>query len=83
MHHMPDSQSRTTAPSLTTIEYPRCPNCHQGRMGLARIAPGPKGFDVRTFECATCEYVHILTIATDPMKSDKVGWLAGEFKPPE
>jgi hypothetical protein len=52
-------------------------------MNLARISPGPKGFDVRTFECSKCEYIHILTVATDPMKSDKAGWVNGDLKPPE
>lgn len=52
-------------------------------MNLARIMPGPPGFDLRNFECDKCDQVTTLTVATDPMKSDKVGWLAGELKPPE
>jgi hypothetical protein len=80
---MPDSQSRSHRPSLTTIEHPNCPRCRQARMSLARIAPGPRGYDMRTFECRKCEHVHTVTIAIDPMKSDKTGWLAGELKRPE
>jgi len=30
-----------------------------------------------------CIHVITVTVATDPMKSDKVGWMAGELKPPE
>ncbi len=52
-------------------------------MSLARIMPGPNGFDLRNFECKKCAHFITVTVATDPMKSDKVGWLAGELKPPE
>jgi hypothetical protein len=44
-------------------------------MSLARIMPGPKGFDLRNFECALCDSVVTLTVATAPML-DKVRWLA-------
>jgi hypothetical protein len=80
---MPDSQSRSHGPSLTTIEHPNCPHCKQTRMSLAKIAPSPKGYDIRTFECRKCQNVHTVTVAVDPMKLGKVGWLAGELKPPE
>ena len=63
-------------------ERPRCPKC-TNRMSLARIMPGPPGFDLRNFECEKCIHVITVTVATDPMKSDKVGWMAGELKPPE
>jgi hypothetical protein len=33
-------------------------------MSLARIAPGPSGFDIRTFECGGCHHVHIVKIAS-------------------
>jgi hypothetical protein len=51
-------------------------------MRLARISPGPSGYDLRTFECSKCEHILKEMIATDPMKSDKAGWLAGELKKP-
>jgi hypothetical protein len=79
---MPDFQSHSNGPSLLPIEKPRCAKC-SNRMNLARIMPGPKGFDLRNFECAKCDHFVTVTVATDPMKSDKVGWLAGELKPPE
>jgi hypothetical protein len=52
-------------------------------MRLARIAPGPSGYDLRTFACSKCEHVLKEMISTDPMKSDKAGGLAGELKAPE
>jgi hypothetical protein len=52
-------------------------------MTLARIMPGPKGFDLRSFECAKCKRAATVTIAHDPMQSDMAGWIAGELKPPD
>jgi hypothetical protein len=66
-------------PSLTPIERPRCSHC-TSRMMLARIAPGPSGFDIRTFECGKCDHVHTATVDIDPMKSKLIGgWLTGEL----
>jgi hypothetical protein len=48
-------------------------------MSQTRIMPGPKGFDIRNFECAKCDQFTTVNVATDPMKSDKAGWLAGEL----
>jgi hypothetical protein len=79
---MPNSQSPPNGPSLLPIERPSCPTCHT-RMNLAQIMPGPPGFDVRTFECGRCDHIHILTVATDSMKSGKIGWSAEELKSPE
>lgn len=80
-HQLPDSHSYLSGPSLTPIERPRCPRCSI-RMSVARISPGPKGHEMRYFECSKCDQTITLAIATDPMKSDKIGWLAGELKPP-
>jgi hypothetical protein len=52
-------------------------------MRLARIAPGPSGFDVRTFECARCENVYTVTVSTDPLKSDAAGWIYSDLKAPD
>jgi len=47
---------------------------------LARITPGPAGFDIRTFECPIHQRVVELI---DPMKSkETAGWLAGELRAP-
>jgi tRNA(Ile2) C34 agmatinyltransferase TiaS len=78
---MPYSQSRPFGSFLAPTEHPRCPKCHN-RMDLARIMAGSKGYDLRNFECDKCDYVTTITVATDPMKSNAMGWLAGSLKPP-
>jgi hypothetical protein len=63
-------------------DRPMCPTCKH-RMGLGRISPGKRrGYEERTFECATCHRTEKLSFAADPMKPDSVGWLASELKPP-
>jgi hypothetical protein len=51
-------------------------------MALARISPGIRGFEERTFECATCDRTDKISVAVDPMQTDAVGWLASELQPP-
>jgi hypothetical protein len=51
-------------------------------MGLARISPGRRGFEERTFECWTSRRTEKISVAEDPMKPDAVGWLASEQKSP-
>jgi hypothetical protein len=51
-------------------------------MGLARISPGKRGFEQRTFECSTCHRLETVSFPVDPMKTDALGWLAGDLKPP-
>jgi hypothetical protein len=69
------------ATHLSNIERPRCPKC-ETRMLLSEVAPGPDGFDYRTFECQKCGQVHAISVSQDPMQSETRGWLAGELKPP-
>ena len=66
---------------LLAIQLLRCPQCRT-RMTLARIAPGPTGFELRTFDCSRCHHVEKVAIASDPMKSGDVGWLVGELQAP-
>jgi len=66
---------------LLAIQRLRCPKC-RARMTLARISPGPTGFELRTFDCSKCDHVEKIVIASDPMKSGDVGWLVGELQPP-
>ncbi len=63
------------------VERPMCPACKH-RMGLSRISPGQRGFEERTFECGTCHRTELVAFPVDPMKTDAVGWLAGELRPP-
>jgi hypothetical protein len=51
-------------------------------MGLAQISAGKRGFEKRTFECSTCHRIEKVLIPVDPLKTDAVGWLASELKPP-
>jgi hypothetical protein len=76
---MPNSQNGPLLP----IERPHCSKC-QNRMKLTRIMPGPKGYDLRNFECVKCDNFFITaTVAADRVRADKIGWLAGDLKPPE
>jgi hypothetical protein len=65
------------------ILRPPCPKCEATTM-LARITPGPSGFDIRTFECPACNNVHQMVVdLVDPMKSAKTsGWLHGQLRAP-
>jgi hypothetical protein len=78
---MPYAFSSSHLP-LTTIERPCCPKCDT-RMVLAQVARGPSGYDIRTFDCAKCDHARIVTVATDPMKSGKLGWLGGGLNAPK
>jgi hypothetical protein len=51
-------------------------------MTLGRISPGDRGFEERTFECSTCARTGKVSVLVDPLKSDAVGWLASELRPP-
>jgi hypothetical protein len=51
-------------------------------MGLARISPGKRGFEERTFECSTCRRIEKISFVVDPLRTDAVGWLASELRPP-
>jgi hypothetical protein len=73
--------SRDPSPPLSLIERPRCARCGT-RMVLLRIAPGPSGFDYRTFECGKCDNVDTKMVFRDPMKSDAVSRLTDCLKPP-
>jgi hypothetical protein len=65
----------------STNDRPMCPVCKHP-LTLARISPGERGFEVRTFECSTCEQTEHVSVTVDPMKTDAVGWLASELRPP-
>jgi transposase-like protein len=67
---------------LSAIERPRCPHC-QTRAMLARIAPGPAGYEFRTFECPNCDRFQRTLIVSDPMSGDATGWLNSELKSPD
>jgi hypothetical protein len=64
---------------LLAIQRLRCPKCHTCLV-LSHVAPGPTGFELRTFDCSRCNYVEKIAIASDPMKSGDVAWLVGELQ---
>jgi hypothetical protein len=65
---------------LLAIQRLRCPKCRT-RMMLARVSPGPTGFELHTLDCSKCGHVEKIVFALDPMKSGAVGWFAGEPQP--
>lgn len=67
--------------TYSMVERPMCPACKH-RMGLAHISPGPPGLEDRTFECSTCYRTEKISFPIDPLKTDALGWLASELKPP-
>jgi phage FluMu protein Com len=68
---------------MFTYRQASCPRCRKTAM-LARITPGPSGFDIRTFKCAACNHIHRRAVEIDPMKSKKnAGWLRGELRAPQ
>jgi hypothetical protein len=79
---MPGSHLLPTRPSLSPLERPRCAHC-QTRTMLARIARGPAGYELRTFECPKCDRFQRTLVVSDPMSGDAKGWLGGELKPPD
>jgi hypothetical protein len=68
-------------PELPPIGRRHCPAC-TARMMTVDITPGPEGFEYRTFECVQCGRTDKTVRATDPLKSNAIGWLASELKSP-
>jgi hypothetical protein len=67
--------------SSPVVDRPMCPTCKH-RMALGRVSPGDRGFEERTFECATCHRIQKVAFPVDPLKTDALGWLASELRPP-
>jgi hypothetical protein len=61
---------------------PTCPVC-QHSMNLKKISPGRRGFEERTFACSTCSRTSQISLPVDPLRTDAVGWLASELRPPQ
>jgi hypothetical protein len=51
-------------------------------MGLSRVSPGERGLEQRTFECDACHRTDQVCFPLDPLKTDAVGWVASELRPP-
>jgi hypothetical protein len=48
-------------------------------MKATDVLPGPDGFERWTFECLKCGHTETNVIASDPLKSEAIGWLSGEL----
>jgi hypothetical protein len=86
LRYLPVTESSVTLPPepKAIILRPLCPAC-QTRTMFARVTPGPVGFDIRTFECPTCNHVHqtVVELPIDPKKSIRTnGWLRGQLQAP-
>jgi transcriptional regulator NrdR family protein len=68
-------------PELLPIHRPRCPNC-QARMTTADLSVEPQGFERHTFECPRCQHRETRVLASDPLRSNAIGWTRGELQPP-
>ena len=77
---MPSSHTLPTGPPLSAIERPRCQHC-QTRTILARTAPGPAGYEFRTFECPKCDRFQRTLVVSDPMSGDARGGFAANLNP--
>jgi hypothetical protein len=64
------------------IELPRCPKC-LSRMLFVRIVTGSSGYDLHTFECATCDHIHKVIAATDRLKPKPFRQILGEPRAPK
>jgi hypothetical protein len=71
-----------TGPPPSAIERPRCQYCPT-RTTLARIASGPAGYELHTFECPRCARFQRTLAVSDPMSGDANGWLRGELQSPD
>jgi hypothetical protein len=66
---------------MSMFEKLACPKC-KAITTQTRIAKGPSGYGIRTFECPVCDDIHQLAVdLVDPMKSrTTTGWLKGELR---
>ena len=66
------------------ILRPICPMCPTKTV-LARVTPGPVGFDIRTLKCPACQHIHQtgVELPMDPMTSLSTNaWLRGQLQAP-
>jgi len=48
-------------------------------MAAISAEAGPEGFESYTFECSLCGLRDVKVVASDPLKSDAIGWVSGEL----
>jgi len=52
-------------------------------MRVGRNLSGVAGYHELSLECSTCGCCETLAIPVHPLRTDTVGWLAGELRPPK
>jgi len=60
---------------LATAKRLSCPKCGSSM-------PAAIGYRGAAFECATCGRFETLPVPVDPLRTNAVGWVAGELRPP-
>jgi hypothetical protein len=48
-------------------------------MTTMSVSDEPNGFESRAFECSKCGHSETRKLASDPLKTDALGWLSGEL----
>jgi hypothetical protein len=65
----------------TILELPSCRKCrHPMRVGWN--LSGVAGYHKLSFECSTYGCCGTLAIPLHPVRTDTIGWLVGELRPP-
>jgi hypothetical protein len=63
-------------------ERPTCRKCrHPMRVG--GNCPDAIGYQKLAFECSTCGHFETLDVPVGALRTDTVGWLASELRPPK
>lgn len=66
----------------TILARPSCRKCrHPLRVG--RDASGAVRYCELSFECSICGFCETLATPVQPLRSDTIGWLASELRPPK
>jgi hypothetical protein len=68
-------------PSRAFADTTAVPDC-EARMITSAVSDRPEGLEQRTFECKQCGHTDTRTVVYDPLKSNAVGWIEGELRPP-
>jgi len=52
-------------------------------MEIQRIAEARAGFEHWTLRCTWCGHLDQVQVNGDPLKSEALGWIGSELKPPQ
>jgi hypothetical protein len=66
---------RSLIKQLATAKRLSCPKCGSSM-------PAAIGYRGAAFECATCGRFETVPVPVDPLRTNAVGWVAGELRPP-